>query len=371
MRVYRNKQRKNEWWVYFRFRGRRVRRRSPIQTRRGAEEFGRRLLRELGDDLALGRDPFAGPPPTLAEFAPRWMREYVATNNRPSTVDKKAEILRIHLLPELGHLRLDQITADRIDSVGSRMTARGLKAKTVNNALSVLHRCLRSACRWRVIASFPKFEWLTVHDPTWRFLTEVEEQALVDATPIGFWQALVVFILHTGVRFSEAAAVTWDDLDLARPEPVVRITKGGSRGKPGPTKTGSHRELPLDAVVLAELASLARDADQVFPKPSGGQMNPASKLKYLHAFCRRAGIRPCGWHVLRHTFGSRLGTRGVPLPVLQKLLGHTTLKMTMRYVHVDPGTMRATARVVEHLMAAPTRFVHQVSTNATKALLTA
>jgi hypothetical protein len=74
--------------------------------------------------------------------------------------------------------------------------------------------------------------------------------------------------------------------------------------------------------------------------------------------------------VLRHTFGSRLGADGVSLPVLQKLLGHRTLKMTMRYVHIDVRTTYAAARVLERVMATPSAFVHQVSTKALEAPFT-
>jgi hypothetical protein len=91
-------------------------------------------------------------------------------------------------------------------------------------------------------------------------------------------------------------------------------------------------------------------------------MNPSSKLKYLHKFCDRAGYPRHGWHALRHTFATRLAEEGVPLQIIQKLLGHTTLKMTMRYVHVSPQAMAASSTVIESTMAAPRQFGHQVAT---------
>lgn len=352
----------NEYWVYFRFRGRRVRRRSPIQTRKGAEEFERQLLREFGDDMAVGRDPFAGPPPTLAEFAPRWMRDAIEPKKRPGTTAGYREALENHLLPSLGTLRLDHITTAEVDRLSARLVGRQLRPKTVNNVLSVLHSTLVMAQRWKVIRLVPEFEWLDVPDPEWRFLTTDEERALVDACPRGFWQTLVVFYLHTGARFSEGAALLWTDLAAERPAPIVRIMKGGGRGRPGPTKTKSHREIPLDPVVLQMLRALPRTSERVFPTPSDDMMDPASKLQYLHKFCREAGIEPCGWHVLRHTFGTRLGAAGVPIRTIQRLMGHSTLKTTERYVHVDPQSMSAATSVVAREMATPSWLVHQVST---------
>jgi integrase len=345
-----------EWWVDFRWRGQRVRRRAPLQTKRGAAAFELQLRNEFSEDEAHGVDPFAGPPPTFAEFADRWMQDYAIPRNRPTTIKEKRKFLRLHLLPVFGRLRLDQISDQRVEQFAARMTEQGLSPKTVNNALSVFRTCLATARRWRLVRAIPEIPWLRVPETAFRVLTTEEESALVNACDIGFWQTLVVFILHTGVRFSEAAALTWEDLLLDRPQPVIRICKGGAEGKPGPTKTGSHREVPLDPVVLQLLERLPRWNERIFPTPGGKQMHPSSKSKYLYRFCDRAGIKRHGWHVLRHTYATRLASTVVPVPVVQKLLGHTTLKMTMRYVHVDPKTMAATASVVVAVMAAPSEF---------------
>jgi len=235
------------------------------------------------------------------------------------------------------------------------MEGRGLRPKTINHSLSLLHTCLDTAKRWKLIRTLPDFEWAHETAPDTRSLTEAQAQALVDACDPGFWQSLVVFFLHTGLRFSEGAALTWNDLDFGGIQPLVRVTKGGAEGQPGPTKTGSHREVPLDAVALQAVRDLPRASEMIFPTPGGRQMNPASKSKYLYKFCDRAGIERCGWHVLRHTYASRLAASGVPLAVIMKLLGHTSIETTMRYVHVDQDTMNATAAIIERVMAAPGR----------------
>jgi hypothetical protein len=76
-----------------------------VQTKRGTEQYERQLRQEYANDHASGRDPFAGPPPTFAEFAPEWFERYVLVQNRICAQSEKRRVLAGHLVPEFGHLR--------------------------------------------------------------------------------------------------------------------------------------------------------------------------------------------------------------------------------------------------------------------------
>jgi integrase len=248
------------------------------------------------------------------------------------------------------------------DALAAEKIRAGFKPKTVNNILSVLHTSLVTAVDWGMLRSVPRLHWRRVPEPRYRVLTDSEERALLSVVPDGFWRALIIFFLHTGTRFSEAAAVRWEDLDLNRDTPIVHICRGGARGIPGDTKTGSHRDLPLTQEVVAELSRLPHVEERIFPKPSGGMMDPGSKASYLYRFCDWAGVKRFGWHSFRHTFATRMAAAGVPVHVLQRLLGHTTIKMTTRYVHVDQATLTSTVNTIRHALPIPGRFGHQVDT---------
>jgi integrase len=63
--------------------------------------------------------------------------------------------------------------------------------------------------------------------------------------------------------------------------------------------------------------------------------------------CQQAGIRQITWHTLRHTFASQLVTEGVPINVVQTLLGHSTVVMTMKYAHLAPSALHEAVSVLE------------------------
>jgi site-specific recombinase XerD len=72
-----------------------------------------------------------------------------------------------------------------------------------------------------------------------------------------------------------------------------------------------------------------------------GQMLTKNQCRRpLYDVCKRASLRQIGWHVLRHTFASHLVMRGVPIRVVQELLGHRDIKTTMRYAHLSPQSRR-------------------------------
>ena len=132
----------------------RVRRVSPVQTKRGAEQFERQLRADLlnGDPAASREETVECP--TLESFASEFLANYVEANNKPSEVAAKRRIIKLHLTPVFGSLRIEQIRLRDIE----RFKAQQLKKyapKTVNNQLAVLSRILRVAVEWELIDAAP------------------------------------------------------------------------------------------------------------------------------------------------------------------------------------------------------------------------
>jgi integrase len=343
MAAFRRGDRGGDWWIDFRYRGRRIRKRAPVQTKRAAETFERTLRNELVADEEAGRDPFAGPPPTFAEFATEWFDRYVRVQNRICAQSEKRIALDRHLIPEFGRLRLNAISTELIDRFASRKLDANLRPKTINNLLTILRCSLVVAQEWGKLARVPRVRWLKVPEQPYECLTPDEVERVVAASGPGFWQALITFIADTGVRFGEAAALAWADVVLDGPEPQARICRGASLGTIGPTKNGRVRVVPLTQRVCARLRALPRDCSLVFPRSDLDDTRAllASHTVYgLHRACARAGVRNVGWHALRHSLATTLCQRGVPLRDVQALLGHSTILMTSRYAHATPADVR-------------------------------
>lgn len=138
-----------------------------------------------------------------------------------------------------------------------------------------------------------------------------------------------------GLRVSEIAALRVRDIDSAQPCLWVRGGKGGK-----------DRATLLSAHLLEELRHYwygARPEDWLFPRRDGrGPINASSIQKMWTQAKRRAGVsKRCGIHSLRHAFATHLLEAGTDLATVQRLLGHTSLRTTMRYLHLARGHLLA------------------------------
>lgn len=335
------------WIVDFTFthadgRRERVRQKSPVQTRRGAEVFERQLREQMLVPQPENRKEV----PTLQEFSQEFMATYARVNNKPSEIVSKNYALRRYLLPQLGARCLDSITRRDVEGLKARLMDHGLSPKTSNNVVAVLSKILRYAEEIELIDKVPRFKLMKVPEPTFDFLDFAETRRLLDAARDQDWRIMILTALRTGLRFGELCELRWADVDLVAGRLVVR--RSYVRGHVGTPKSGKGREIPLSPETGQALkAHRHLRGELVFCKPDGGRRIHRRADVALKKICRRAGLRSIGWHVLRHTFASHLVMRGVPLKAVQELLGHSTIQMTMRYAHLAPSAKQEAVAVLD------------------------
>jgi integrase len=322
----------------------RVRRVAPFQSKRAAEQYEREVRQSLLDGSDDEKKEVVEIP-TFASFAKQFMATYAKTNNKPNEQQSKEAILRVHLEPEFGKLRLDAIGQEQVERYKAKKLGATLAPKTINNHLTVLRRMLAVAVEWGKLKTVPPVRCLRAPAPDFDFLTFEEARRLVAASAAA-WRPMIVLGLRCGLRQGELLALRWDDVDLVAGRLVVR--RAVSRGVIGTPKGGRAREIPLSddaARALREQRHLK--GELVFADEKGDLLTKGECKWPLWRACQRAGLRRVGWHALRHSFASHLVMRGVPLKAVQELLGHASIEMTMRYAHLSPDVRRDAVRLLD------------------------
>lgn len=338
------------WWVDIRFNFVRYRKRSPLNTKGGGQAYETYLRGELAKHGSLEHlkpQPLPPAPVTFAEFAERWMRDYVAVNNKWSEQCNKRRTLRAHLLPAFGAMPLDAISSAAIERFKAERLRRrtrgreGLHPKTINNLLTILRKCLVTAVEWGELKHLPVVRFLRLGPVPYRYLTESEVDALLASVPEGPWRAMVIVALHTGLRHCELVGLQWGDVDLERQ--VMCVSRGKVLGRITAPKNFRSRTVPLTRASSEALAALPRSSEWIF----GHVTTYWQALSALVNFSGRAGLGRVGWHDLRHTFASRLVAAGAPIKAVQDLMGHASLTMTLRYSHLGPQELRGAIDLLE------------------------
>ena len=342
---------------------RRVRRVSPVQTRRGAEQFERQVRQALMDGNVDGEAPAANKGRgkgkeekekviTLDQFLKEWLELYAANNNRRSEYEAKESIIRLHFVPFFGSVPLKRLGVKQVEQYKAAKLKEGFAPKSINNHLTVLRRALVSAVEFGHLEAVPPVRRLKTQPPVTDFLDFDEADRLLQSTP-DKWRALVATALLAGLRRGELLALRWIDVDLVQQR--IWIRRSRYRDTEGPPKSGKHREVPM-CLRLAEALKEHRrgPSGYVFCSAEGKPLPRQRLWRILNGICTKAGLRHVQWHTLRHSFASHLAMKGVPLRAIQELMGHSTIEMTMRYAHLAPATLREAVSVLDSVAVAAT-----------------
>lgn len=163
--------------------------------------------------------------------------------------------------------------------------------------------------------------------------------------------------LGTGVRVSEARALTWPDVDLVNL--TVTVSKAVNRltGKVGPTKSGRTRVIDLpDELVPVLVAHRARQRPReqhVCTSATSGRVPSYSSLRsFVTSLCEAAGVTPLGMHSLRHSYATLALEAGVPLKEVSEALGHSSVAITAEiYTHALNERRRRAANAMGAILA--------------------
>ena len=293
----------------------------------------------------------------LGSYLDRWLQDSVKGTVKQTTYEGYERLARVHLVPTLGDIKLSLLTPAHIRALYREKIASGLAANSVQRIHALLHKALTQAVNDGLI---PRNVTDAVKAPRqqrkeMKTFTPEQVHAFLDAAKGDRLRALYIVAIHTGLRQGELFGIRWEDVDFEAGTVSVHRTLSGAKG--GPTFTTpkndkarrvrltpqaiealrDHRKRQLEERM--RLAGLWQDHGLVFCSTVG---TPLSRHNiYNRSFkplLERAGLpRSFRFHDLRHTFATLMASSGGHAKVVQEMLGHATINITLDlYSHVLP-----------------------------------
>jgi integrase len=311
---------------------------------------------------------------SVGEFLDKWLSDCVRDSVRQSTFDRDSYLIRVHVKPTLGRIKLSKLSPVHIQGFYRDRLDAGLSASTVNKMHTVLHKALSQAMRWSLIPRNPT-EAVKAPRPApqeMRPLSPEEARKFLEAARGDRLEALYILAITTGMRRGELLGLKWSDVDLENASVSIRRTltriDNGKRVVLGDVKTKKSRRTirltPQAVEALREhlrrqmedierLGDLYKDQGIVFTTNTGGPINPSNlRQRSLTPLLKRAGLPHIRFHDLRHTCATLLLSKNVHPKFVQELLGHATIAITLdTYSHVLPGMGDQTAHAMQDALS--------------------
>lgn len=358
----------------------------PFETEEEAQKKRHEVERDMEEQTYVAPKKV-----TVKSFLEDWTE---GVQLRPSTVESYKRNLAKHVIPELGHLKLQSLTTSHLNKLYRKLEKSGrlderhhgeaLSPRTVRYVHTIISCALRDAKKQRLIkvnvahdADPPTAKMAKEAAPEMRTWSAAELNRFLAFTKGDRYEPAWTFLATTGMRRGEALGLRWSDLKLDSSPATATIRRAaiviGHRREGGKTKTGQHRLIELDAhTVLALNAWKARQAserllvgpgyesseDLIFTLPDGRGYHPE---RFSREFERKQAthnrLNPAKplprlrLHDLRHTWATLALAAGVHPKVVQERLGHTTISTTMdTYSHALPGMQSLAAEQVSAMI---------------------
>jgi len=290
----------------------------------------------------------AAPRQTVAQFLAYWFEHHITRTAKPSTHRSYEQVMRLYLVPHIGHIQLDKLTPGHVQQMLNALGDTDLSARTVQYALTVLQGALKVAVRQGYVArnvaqfvdppSVPRFQGQALSpDQAHTLLAQVEGHRLA---------ALYHVAVLRGLRQGELLALRWSDIDWDAG--TLRVAESKSNA--------GRRTIPLGSALVERLREhwrwqqeerhiqgmCWREHGLVFPSTVGTPLSARNLVRHFKETLRAAGLPDVRFHDLRHTALTRLAENGAPPAVVQAIAGHTTPGLALQvYTHTDLDALRA------------------------------
>lgn len=299
---------------------------------------------------------------TVSKWIEQWQKSNLAASDRKeSTKETYRHLSTSHLKPApFGELELAKVRPSHIDALLEKLKGEGYSESTVRNLYAVLNSVLDGARRDELIASNPMREVKRprVTKKEAKHLTPDSVRELLNAAKGTRYETVLRLISATGLRRGEAIGLEWSDVQFEKKLLRVRFTVSRVQGqliKTSPKTANSRRDIPLSEGLIqllkdhrkTQIAERLRagdkwlDNDLVFATELGGLVDPRNLLRAFTTAAHSAGVENVGLHTLRHSAATAMLNAGVPMHVVSRILGHSSISITVdTYGHITEDSQR-------------------------------
>jgi len=305
---------------------------------------------------------------TVGAYLERWLADSARPAVRPTTYRLYSDLVRLHVVPHLGGVRLGRLGPAHVQHLLSVLEQAGASLRTRQKVYRLLHRALKVAVQWG-LASRNACQAVACPRgprPAVQAFTPEEVGRLLAAARGERLEALIVLAVATGLRQGELFGLRWQDVHLAEGTLSVHHQLSELAGRlwlSEPKTAASRRQVVLPQAAVRALQEhrrrmlaegRVRPEGFVFCDTDGGPLRKSNFLRRVwYPLLERAGLPRGPFHRARHTTASLLLARGVHPKLVQALLGHSRVSTTLdTYSHLVPALGRETAAAMDAAMAA-------------------
>jgi integrase len=368
-----------------------------LKRRDAYGETRREVAKKLGEALDESHRGSIHSSVSLGDFLKGWLADSVYGSVSPRTFERYEQVVRLHIEPALGRTKLADLSPVQVQRLYRAKPEGGLSPRSVQYVHVTLHKALEQAVSWGYVSrnvtallKAPRANKDEVNP-----LSVKQIQKLLSSLGTDRDRALFTLAVITGIRRREMLALRWEDVDLEAQ--VLRVKRSLSEINEGTSDRGlvftvpktikGKRSIALTPHAIGLLDKYRQGsigvepADLVFPNPVGEPMRPRSLTQHFKRVSKRCGLpATVRLHDLRHTAATLLPSKGIHPKIVQEILGHSTISITLdTYSHVLPNMQEGAMRAMQEVMSldngsdgegekdeavpyqsAPTRFVGDV-----------
>ena len=330
------------WYTCIRFKGKKIQRSLGTDNKKSAQKIENRIKDQVNDGKYFER--LAGHNRTFNDMMDKFMKEH-APKVSGSMQNSYASSLK-HLIPFFGEVALLSVTKKKLSKYKVLRKNERAKPATINRELAMLSKAFTLVHEeWEWINGndkpFSKISYEKENNERDRWLTEDEEKRLLESSPEWLCE-IIVFALNTGLRQGELLSLEWNRVNLFHKTILIEKTKNS---KP---KTVPLNQIAMDVILRKSEEKVRRiKNDFVFVSSHGTKIDRHNLRRAFNSAVRKAEIVDFKFHDLRHSFCTKLAQRGVDIYKIAKLAGHEDIRMTQRYSHHCPESLRDGVEALE------------------------